>query len=138
MFIENLVRGKTNHTLVQLFRYFFVGGLAFICDFSTLFALTQFSGLHYLWSAAAGFTVGTVVNYYISVSWVFSRHNLRNVRMEFLIFSALGGIGLIINQLSMWFFTEFLQIHYMLSKVLTTGLVFFCNFFSRKLILFRR
>jgi len=49
--LDKLLTRKTDNTLVQLFRYSFVGGFAFLLDFGSLFALTEFVGLHYLVSA---------------------------------------------------------------------------------------
>jgi len=135
--IQKLLKGETNQTLIQLFRYFFVGGLAFVCDFASLFALTEYAGWHYLYSAAAGFGIGTVVNYMLSIRWVFFDHKMRDLRLEFLIFAGLGGIGLLFNHGFMWLFTELVGIQYLISKLITTALVFFCNFFSRKLILYQ-
>jgi len=40
-----LFKGKTDKTLIQLFRYTFVGGLAFLVDFGMLFILTEYFNL---------------------------------------------------------------------------------------------
>ena len=71
--LARLVRDPTDSTLVQLLRYTFVGGVAFVCDFGALYALTEFAGLHYLISASLSFLLGLGVNYALSVLWVFSR-----------------------------------------------------------------
>jgi len=42
--IERLLKSRTDNTLIQLFRYTFVGGVAFIVDFGLLFILTDFFG----------------------------------------------------------------------------------------------
>jgi putative flippase GtrA len=131
-----LVEG-TDNTLVQLFRYTFVGGVAFVCDFGGLYALTEFAGLHYLVSASLSFLLGLSVNYALSVLWVFSRRSLRSRWAEFGIFAAVGVVGLALNALFMWLFTDVAGVHYLLSKIGSTFLVFIWNFFARKLSLFR-
>jgi hypothetical protein len=50
---------------VQIVRYTFVGGLAFLVDFGVLFALTQFLGIHYLVSAAGPIDRSALVYQYI-------------------------------------------------------------------------
>ncbi len=39
--LKNLFVNKTDNTVVQLFRYTFVGGVAFIFDFGSLDILTK-------------------------------------------------------------------------------------------------
>lgn len=135
--LDELVLGRTNNTAVQLFRYTFVGGAAFLCDFGTLFLLTHFLHIHYLTSAAAGFLVGLAVNYLLSVAWVFDRSSYDSRMVEFLLFLLIGLVGLGLNELIIWLCTDKFGIHYLLSKVASTGGVYFWNFFVRKYALFR-
>jgi len=123
---------------VQLFRYFWVGGVAFIVDFSVLFAMTHFAKVHYLISAAVAFVLGLATNYTLSVSWVFKQRKLQNAVLEFLIFGLVGIAGLGLNELIMWTCTDKAGFHYLVSKIISTGMVFFFNFIFRKLLLFRR
>ncbi len=135
--IKSLFTGEAKGTLVQLFRYGFVGGAAFLVDYGTLFALTEFAGLHYLLSATIAFILGLAVNYLLSISWVFNNGKLSNRLLEFLVFALIGVIGLGLNTLIMYVSTDILGIHYMISKIISTILVFFWNFFARKYILFK-
>ena len=139
--MKNLLRAlllePTDSTLVQLFRYTFVGGVAFLCDFGALYALTEFAGLYYLISATLSFLLGLSVNYALSVFWVFNRHALRSRWVEFGIFAAVGLVGLGLNALIMWLLTDLVGMYYLLSKVGSTILVFLWNFAVRKASLFR-
>jgi putative flippase GtrA len=136
--IDSVFRGKTDNTLYQLIRYTFVGGLAFLVDFGTLYALTEFLGLHYLISAGIAFVLGLLTNYLISIKWVFTTRNIRNRKLEFLIFTIIGFVGLGLNELFLWNFTGILGFYYLLSKILTAILVYLWNFFARKVVLFRK
>ena len=80
---------KTESTVVQLFRYTFVGGLAFIVDFGTLFILTEYLNLFYLISAGIAFILGLITNYALSVNWVFSNRTLDSKGMEFFLFTVI-------------------------------------------------
>jgi putative flippase GtrA len=124
-------------TLHQLMRYTIVGGVAFVVDFGSLYCLAEFGKVHYLVSAALAFTLGLVVNYSMSVSWVFSRRNVSNRYAEFTIFAVVGVVGLGLNHVFMFFFTEKIALFYLQSKLISTALVFLWNFFGRKLLLFR-
>lgn len=132
----NLFRGKTDNTFFQLFRYTFVGGLAFVVDFGLLYLLTEFANFHYLTSAAIAFVAGLVVNYVLSKLWVFNKSSYKNKVAEFLMFALIGVIGLGFTELLMWLFTDIFGAYYIISKILTTMLVYFWNFFARKFMIF--
>lgn len=133
---KTLFVDKTESTLIQLFRYTFVGGLAFIVDFGTLYLLTEFINLHYLISAAASFILGLLTNYFLSVKWVFSNRTIDSKGIEFLLFTVIGLIGLGLNELFLWIFTDLFSIYYLFSKIITAVFVYFWNFLARKYVLF--
>lgn len=134
--IRKILFEPTDNTLIQLLRYTFVGGTAFIVDFGLLYVLTEYLNLHYLYSATLSFIAGVIVNYFLSKIWVFQKGKVSNRWIEFLIFALIGIIGLGFNNLFLWIFTDKLHIYYMISKILTTLIVYLWNFFARKLILF--
>jgi putative flippase GtrA len=133
---KTLFVNKTESTIIQLFRYTFVGGLAFIVDFGTLYLLTEFLHLHYLISAAAAFILGLLTNYFLSIKWVFSSRTIDSRSVEFMLFAIIGLIGLGLNELFLWIFTDLLSIYYLLSKIITAVFVYLWNFFARKYALF--
>jgi len=135
--IEVLLKTKTNNTLIQLFRYTFVGGVAFIFDFGTLFILTEYFNVYYLISAAIAFLLGLTINYFLSIIWVFEKRTIKSKHIEFVIFALIGILGLILNEVFIWSFTEILNIHYLFSKIISTVFVYLWNFFIRKFLLFR-
>ena len=136
--IQSVFKGSTNSTLIQLFRYTLVGGSAFLVDFGTLVILTEYFNIHYLVSAAAAFLFGLTTNYFLSVRWVFNIRAKKNRWLEFFLFSLIGLVGLGLNELFLWVFTDIFMIYYLLSKIITTGIVYFWNFFARKIVLFNK
>ncbi|MBW1971284.1 MAG: GtrA family protein [Deltaproteobacteria bacterium] len=135
--IEKLLKRKTNNIFIQLFRYTFVGGFAFIVDFGSLFVLTEFIHIYYLISAAIAFILGLGTNYILSIIWVFDKRIFKNKYIEFMIFGIIGIVGLGLNELFIWFFTEEMHFYYLISKIISTFFVYLWNFFARKFILFR-
>jgi putative flippase GtrA len=135
-YISKLLANKTNNLFVQLFRYTFVGGIAFVIDFGLLFLLTAYAGLHYQWSAAISFIAGLAVNYMISITWVFNAdEGSRNRLYEFLMFAVVGVIGLGLNALIIYVFTELVGVYYLISKIISTIIVFLWNFLGRRYLL---
>ena len=119
-----------------MFRYLIVGGIAFLADYSLLYILTEGLHLHYLLSATVSFVAGLIVNYLISTLWIFRHSKLNNRMAEFAVYAIIGVVGLLFNNLLMYLFTDCLNIHYMLSKLITAALVMCWNFLGRKYILF--
>ena len=135
---EVLLKNPTNNWFIQLFRYCFVGGLAFPVDYGLLALLTEVFGLHYLVSATIAFIAGLVVNYFLSTSWVFRQSTLDSKWAEFFVFSVIGVVGLGLNNLLLYLFTDLCDIHYLISKLLTAAIVMLWNFGARKIILFNK
>lgn len=132
---QEIFRSKTNNFYIQFFRYFFVGGFAFIIDFGLLFVFTSLLGVNYLISAAIGFSAGLIVNYILSRVWVFSKSQYNNTT-AFLLFTLIGVAGLGLNEIIMFVCTGVFGLWYMFSKVISTGIVFVFNFVTRKLLVF--
>lgn len=135
--LYTILKQETERTAIQLFRYIFVGGAAFIVDFGSLFILTDFFGIYYLVSAAIAFILGLIVNYLLSISWVFNNRKLNSSTMEFGVFSLIGMVGLGLNEVFIWFFTAEVGFYYLISKIISAIIVLFWNFFARKYVLFK-
>lgn len=127
-------------TFIQLVRYTFVGGAAFVIDFSFLYVFTSRLGINYLVSASLSFFIGLVANYLISVFWVFPKKEafLKNKWLEFTACASIGLIGLGLNALFMWIFTSVFHTHYLLSKIISAIWVYLWNFFARKYLLYSK
>jgi len=134
---ELLFKTETNNTLIQLFRYTFVGGIAFLFDFGSLYFFTDWMYVHYLVSAALAFLIGITVNYLLSIAWVFQNRTMKSRSLEVAVFTIVGVIGLGLNELMIWAFTEIAMFHYLISKLFSTVSVYLWNFFARKFLLFR-
>ena len=134
---QKILKDQSDKTRIRLFRYLFVGGAAFIIDFISLFILADFFGIYYLISAAISFILGLIINYVLSISWVFNKRKLKNRQFEFGIFAVIGIIGLGFNEIVIWFFTQNIQIYYLISKIFAAVIILFWNFFARKYMLFK-
>lgn len=128
---------KSRKTSGEFLRYLFVGGIAFVVDFGTLYLLTEFGNLHYLTSAAFGFLFGLSTNFFLSIRYVFVNRSVKSKSAEFSLFAMIGVVGLGLNEALMWAFTEKIGLYYMGSKVVATIVVFLWNFFARKTALFK-
>jgi putative flippase GtrA len=135
--LKKLIFQTSNKIHIQLIRYLFVGGLAFIADFGTLYLLTEFTGFHYLLSAALGFIIGLAINYSLSVKWVFQVAKEDRKINQFITFGIIGLVGLGLNELIIWFMTEKLHIYYLYSKLISTAIVLIWNFLARRKLMMK-
>ena len=119
----------------QMIKFGFVGFLCFFIDYGIMVLLTEVAGIVYLVSSACSFTVSVIVNYILSVTFVFETDKEKSRIKEFIVFVFLSIIGLGINQLCMWFGVELLHISYLIVKIGATEVVMVYKFISRKLII---
>ena len=119
----------------QLFRFGLVGGICFLIDYSILYICTDIFTIHYLISSVISFTISTIFNYILSIKWVFNLKENRNSKKDFVNFIVFSVIGLILNQIIMWFGVDILNIYYMITKIISTCIVMCFNFITRKIFL---
>ncbi len=119
----------------QIMRFGVVGVVCFLIDYGLMILLTEGFGMKYLISSGVSFCVSVVVNYILSLKFVFDTGHSKNNAVEFVIFVALSVVGLGINQILMWVCVEKAGIHYMISKIGVTGVVMVYNFVTRKVVL---
>jgi len=135
---HGLMVKKTDNVIVQLFRYFIVSGLSLVIDFCTLFVFTDLLHIQYLVSGILSYSIGLVINYFISVNWVFNSRNYEDRRKEFIVFAGIGILGLGVNTLVMWICTGLLGLYYLASRVISAAIGYTWKYVARRVILFRK
>jgi len=156
--IDKIFKNRSNNIILQAIKYLFVGGAAFLVDFSVLFLLRliPFIDKYYLIANSAGVLCGLITNYLLSILWVFPHRTLKSKWLEFLIFSIIGIIGLGLNNLILWaiynilvvidfkslllsFLSESVSSFFIktfIPKAIATVIVLIWNFLLRKFLLF--
>jgi putative flippase GtrA len=119
-------------------RYFAASAAAFIVDFGIYVALIRLAGVHYLLAAPAGFCLGLLVVYVLSIRWVFSHRRLADARAEFLVFASIGLLGVLINEVVIFAAVEGPGLSFEAAKLVSAAVVFCVNFILRKSLLFTR
>ena len=165
--MEEKVQQTKKQLFAEIFRFLIVGGLATAVDycvfwlfdaiiFPAIFPQTAFfTTLALILSVALGFCVGLIINWMLSVCFVF-RETGKEVtvqsKKEFLIFTVIGVFGLILNELGMlllvWLLpeitlfhsTQFLKMPWKkwLAKCIVTLVVLVCNYIGRKKLIFNK
>ena len=134
--IKNLIIKKTDNSCLQFIKYFFASGIALFADISVLYILTEYVHLYYLVSATISFLVGIAITYICSKLYIFTKTSIKNKTAEFTVFLIIGVIGLVLNNVFLYVFTEYLGLYYMLSKCLVIIITYLWNYFARKKFIF--
>lgn len=134
--LESLQLSRSSNPSVQLIRSLAVSVIALVIDFGLLIILKEEAGLNYLVAATIGYCAGLVVNYWLSITWVFANRKLQNKPAEFTIFTAISLVGLILNGLILSAFVQQAHVDYRVAKLIATVVVFFWNFLARKKVLY--
>ncbi|MBR2021953.1 MAG: GtrA family protein [Clostridia bacterium] len=121
-------------TMLQIIKFGIVGVIAAIVDVGVLVILKEFLSIDVLICSAVSFSVSVVINYLLSMAFVFKSKDENKIR-EFIIFILLsiGGLGL--NQLILWIGVNFTTIYYLVIKILAMIIVPIYNFVTRKIFL---
>lgn len=140
----------------QILKFGVVGVICFLIDFLITIALSALlrsaaglsTGNAALVGAFFGFTISVIVNYLLSMKYVFVRKQDMDRKKEFVIFTILSVIGLIINELIIkvsidviyagWTWLQNLLSPGLVTagaKIVATGIVMVYNFITRKIFL---
>ncbi|PHU36807.1 GtrA family protein [Agathobacter ruminis] len=126
---------KIKRLIYQIARFSAVGVTCFAVDYGLLIILTEFTSLEYFNSSAISFILSTLLNYVLSMRFVFRGKEGMNRWAEMGIFIALSLIGLGLNQMIMWIVVEQMMVYYLFAKILASIIVSVFNFISRKVFL---
>lgn len=134
--------------VAQILKFSVVGGISFVVDFIVYAILCNVLLVHYILAGIAGFVVSVVVNYILSMKFVFvSKENMHKGK-EFVIFVVLSLIGMGLNSLILFLCIDVIYAYWLwinqlmdietvnlIAKIVATGIVMVYNFVTRKIFL---
>ena len=145
-----------NKLMEQILKFGVVGVVCFLIDFAITMIVSSLLrsvagmevGTAALVGAFFGFTISVIINYLLSMKFVFARKENMDRRKEFVIFTILSLIGLLIHELIIMLCIDVIYANWtwlngLLSatlatagaKIVATGIVMVYNFITRKLFL---
>jgi len=138
---------KKDSRFGEVLKFLISGGICFVIQFVLLVALRDGLGLDTLVALPLAFLVAVVANYILCILWIWpsAKDSGNTARIGFLITSV---IGLLLNELLMWIFRMIFGEEqvlftilgkdvsmYMINACLTTVIVMFWNFFTKRALL---
>lgn len=139
------IKIKNKSVILEFARYLVVGGLSYILDSCILFIFKEFvlpdwNGAGLLLATAIGFCAGLLLNYFLSLHFVFSsakHENKGRTLKEFILFTIVGVVGLLLTELGMYLGADVLNFYYMFIKIIITAVVLIWNYTARKILIFK-
>lgn len=123
----------------QIMKFGVVGFLCFFIEYGLLIFMQELTSISLAWATGIAFTVSVIVNYILSILFVFETDKEANKIKEFVVFILLSIGGLIINELVMLGGTAVLNPiwdkSYIIVKPFATGVVMVYNFITRKIFI---
>lgn len=124
--------------LRQLVSYFFVGLSAALVEWSGFWTFNSLLHMNIYISTILAFLIATFVNWILGRKTTFKNHEKsHHVGKDLLPVFLVSGVGLGLNITLMWLFVGIWLWVPLLSKIMSTGIVFAWNFTSRRLLIYR-
>lgn len=121
-----------NKLIKQIIKFGIVGVIAFVIDYGTLVILKELFNINLFISTEIAFIISVIVNYILSIKFVFDVKNKNN---NFIPFIILSFMGLLLTELIMYIGVDKIKITYLIVKIVATIIVMVFNFITRKILL---
>lgn len=134
----NWLKSKTLKHYKQFLKYSIFGVISFIVDYFITILLTSQYGIHYLLSSTIGYSIGIIINYIFSITWVFSKRNLKDYwHIELGIFISIEIVALLIMNMIIFFCHDYYYISFYIAKLIGNFAAFIWNYSIKHLFLFK-
>ena len=115
--------------IIKLLKFGAVGISGMIIDFGFTYFFKEVLKVNKYISNSTGFTLAATSNFILNRIWTFNSTS-PDVMIQFSKFFIISVLGLLLNNLTIYLFTDYkVKLNFYLSKAIATLLVFFWNFF---------
>jgi putative flippase GtrA len=115
-------RGSQPPLMVSLRRSQIASLTATAVDFGSLIFLVEIGRVWYVAATAIGALLGATVNFLLGRHWTFTADD-GAVRSQAIRYAAVSAVSLALNSLGVYLLTDYLNIHYAVSKAITAFLI---------------
>lgn len=118
-------------------RFLVSGSLATGTNLGVLYVLTDWFGIWYLISATIAFIVAFFISFTLQKFWTFEDGSREGMHFQAGFFLGYTLVCLGLNTLLLYFFVEYIHLHYMVSQILISVLIAVQNYFVYQRLIFR-
>lgn len=134
--IEKFLNSKLGQ---QIMKFGLVGFLCFFIEYFALILFKELLGWNVIFANTTAFTISAIINYILSIFFVFETDKKANKLKQFIIFFIFAIGGCIINNIVLKLGTAvldpFWSRSYIIVKPFATGVVMVYNFITRKMFI---
>ena len=133
-------------TLTQLIQFGLVGALGTLINIVVLYALTEFLGIYYIYSATFAFIVALTNNFIFNKIWTFKEKSgekyedepSKTVINQYGQFFLFGVLALGINLSFLYILVEWFRLWYIFAQIIAIFIAYVVNFAGSKLLVFKK
>jgi putative flippase GtrA len=122
---------------LEFVKFFIVGGISTLIDWGSFFILSIAFGFYYQLSLIISYTFGGLTNYFLNKIFTFHDKS-KKIALQFTTFFSLAFFSLFVSMFIMYLLIDILFMHEMLSRMITTSIVFLLNYVMHKYITFNK
>lgn len=134
--MKQAAKHKTRKEIMTMWRYGLGSTLSYLINLLIIWIMTDLCDIHYLISSITGYASIVITSYIFSVTWIFTERKIASRRKEFIAFTLITIFAMAMNMVSMWFFTDHLGWHYIISNITTNFLATIWGYVPKKIFLF--
>lgn len=118
----------------QLVRFGFSGGAGVVAGYITLYVLTEFAGLWYIFSAIFAGVVNGGINFFLEKFWTFKNNDKKAIYKQAGLYTVLrlalfgADVGLL------YVLVEYVRMHYLVAQILITIILSLISFIVCRII----
>jgi len=118
--------------MIQFIRYGLVVVIAAPVDLGGYVLFLYHWHMQVVLAATLSFTISLIVNYFLSMAWVWNHHSGKQKRLDIIWFAIIGFVGLGITDLIIWALVNGVSTNKVVAKLVAFVIVFFWSFGARR------
>lgn len=125
---------NSRQQFLRIIRFCLGGVVGVSSGYITLYVLTEYFGLWYLWSSIVANVLNYLINFIMQKFWTFKNKNTRAIPKQISLYLGLAILFFVTNTGLMYVFVEYGHIQYMISQIILTVLLSVVSYFTTKLV----
>ncbi len=133
-FISNLISylPYRRSLINQFLKFSFVGLIGTLINLLVLFYLTEKYQVYYLFSATIAFFIALSSNFFLNKTWTFKEKFNHQLIIKYKRYLTVNLLSLGVNLIFLFILTSLLNIHYLISQIISIALALSINFTGNK------
>jgi len=121
---------------ITMFRYFVIAPIGASIDVLIFMLLLEHNNYPWLEASVISSILSTLVGYFLSIIFVFQSGSKYKMHQELFGVLVISFFAFILHQALMYLFIEVLKVNFLFSKIISIGIIFLFNYFSRSKFIF--